>query len=105
VTTATVTIKDVPIEGLLAVNNSPTLLGGTTTFTATITAGTNVIYTWDFGDGTTGSGAVTTHVYATDGIYEASVTATNSETPLVATTKVTIAPVIRFIYLPVTQRQ
>ncbi len=42
---------DDPIEGLTAENNSPTPLGETTTFTATVTGGTNIQYDWDFGDG------------------------------------------------------
>ncbi len=35
-------------------------------------------YTWDFGDGTTGSGAAITHLYAANGTYEVQVSAMNS---------------------------
>jgi PKD repeat protein len=78
----TVTITDVPIEGLAAENNSPTLLGSTTTFTSTILSGSNVSYTWDFGDGITMTGQVVEHIYQATGTYTATVTATNSLGPM-----------------------
>ena len=81
---------DDPIEGLSAENNSPTPLGETTTFTATVTGGTNIQYDWDFGDGMTGSGAVETHTYAAVGVYTATVTATNNFNSATATTLVTV---------------
>jgi uncharacterized repeat protein (TIGR01451 family) len=65
------------IQGLLAVNDSPTWLNTSTTLTATITAGRNVTYSWDFGDGATATGAVVTHTYPAVGIYAAVVTARN----------------------------
>ncbi|NJO06576.1 MAG: PKD domain-containing protein, partial [Chloroflexaceae bacterium] len=46
-----VTVEDAPIVGLTAENSSPNLFGQTTDFTATISTGSNVTYTWDFGDG------------------------------------------------------
>jgi uncharacterized repeat protein (TIGR01451 family) len=93
--TNTVTVTDVPIAGLVAVNDSPTELGTSTTLMATVTAGTNVTYTWAFGDGNTGSGAVVSHTYPAVGAYAAIVTASNSVSQLTATTSVTItdAPV------------
>ncbi|MCL4872140.1 MAG: PKD domain-containing protein [Anaerolineae bacterium] len=72
-----VAIVDAGITGLTAVNDSPTRLGNTTTFTATITAGTNVSYTWNFGDGTLGYGDIVSHIYPAVGIYTAVVTASN----------------------------
>jgi uncharacterized repeat protein (TIGR01451 family) len=84
------TVNDVPISGLAATNNSPTLVGGSTAFTATITAGTNVAYQWNFGDGGTGSGANTAHTYAIPGSYTALVTATNFSGSQLATTTVTV---------------
>jgi PKD repeat protein len=102
-TTTTVTITDVPIQGLAAVNDSPTLLGGTTTFTATITAGSNVDYTWDFGDGITLTGQVVMHAYEATGTYTATVTATNS---LGSVTVETVAIVYTIhTYLPIIYRQ
>ncbi len=76
--TVTVTIEDVAVTGLNAANDSPTEIGQTTTFTATISTGTNVEYTWDFGDGNTGSGDVVDHVYPKSGSYTATVTAANT---------------------------
>lgn len=103
----TVYTEEAPITGLTASNDGPTELGSLTTFTATIETGTNVTYTWDFGDGSSGSGPVTTHTYAAVGSYTATVTATNSAGSVEATTEVNIiAPpqVFYFIYLPVTFR-
>ena len=74
----TVTVGDEPITGLTATNDGPTVLGNLTTLTATIETGTNVTFTWNFGDESTGNGAVATHTYASSGVYTAQVTATNS---------------------------
>ena len=103
----TVYTEEAPITGLTASNDGPTVLGNLTTFTATIESGTNVTYTWDFGDGSSGSGPETTHTYAAIGFYTAIVTATNSSGSVEATTEVEIIvppQVFYFIYLPVTYR-
>jgi YD repeat-containing protein len=92
---------DEPIAGLAATNDSPTLAGQLTTLTATVTAGTNVAYTWAFGDGEMGSGSVVTHTYLDAGVYTAVVTASNSVSVLTATTTVTITQrVITYEYDP-----
>lgn len=78
------------IMGLTAVNDSPTPLGDVTALTATITNGTNVQYTWNFGDGLTGSGAAPVHTYSAPGIYTAVVTASNAVNMATATTLVHI---------------
>jgi CSLREA domain-containing protein len=95
-----ITITDVPISGLVASNDSPTLLGEPTTLSATIQAGTNVIFTWDFGDNEAGSGQAITHTYLSVGIYTATVTATNSANSLTDTTLVTIFTPGYHFYLP-----
>ncbi len=93
VTATTRVTVDIPLSGLLAVNDSPTLLGNVTTLTATIGAGSNVAYTWNFGDGSASAGGITTtHVYPA-GVYTASVVAQNSVSALTATTHVTITDV------------
>lgn len=89
----TVTEEIIPIAGLIAENSSPTLLGDTTTFTASVTAGTTVAYGWDFGDGAGGAGASVSHVYPATGVYTAVVTATNSASTAVTFTLVTIIDV------------
>lgn len=104
-TTHTITITDIPVAGLVASNDSPTLLGETTTFTAGITAGTNVLFTWDFGDGALGSGAIVTHTYTAAGAYTATITATNSAGSVVAVTQVQIDKPIHITYIPMMQRQ
>jgi uncharacterized repeat protein (TIGR01451 family) len=95
-----VTITDALIEGLVANNDSPTVLGRATTLTATITGGSNVVYTWALGDGDTGSGAVVVHTYPATGTYTAVVTASNSVSVRTATTPVTIIEALK-LYLPI----
>lgn len=85
-----VTVVDVPISGLSALNSSPTILGGSTAFTATASSGSNIVYTWNFGDSTSGSGSSTSHTYPTTGTYAASITATNSAGSVTASTGVNV---------------
>ena len=92
-----------PITGLNAVNSSPARLRNITYFTATIGAGSNALYVWDFGDGQTASGAQVNHRYAQTGAYTATVTATNDVGSINAATLVTIEP--EKIYLPLTLKQ
>lgn len=79
-----------PILGLAAANDSPTLWGESTAFTATVTAGCQMSYLWDFGDGTSGSGQTTGHVYAKPGVYTAKVTGANPYDTQFATTQVVV---------------
>jgi uncharacterized repeat protein (TIGR01451 family) len=105
---ATLTIlenDDQPIAGLNAFNDSPTVVGSPTALSATVTAGTNVVYTWAFGDGDTGGGALVAHTYPGVGLYTAVVTASNSANELVATTTVTVTePPEYTIFLPLVLR-
>ncbi|MEM7033851.1 MAG: PKD domain-containing protein [Chloroflexota bacterium] len=89
---ASVTIvnDDQAALGLIVENSGPTVLGQTTLFTATLVTGTNVIYTWDFGDSGTGSGSSTNHIYQAYGPHTATVTARTVNNLLTATTVVTI---------------
>jgi len=97
-------IEEEPITGLSATNDSPTLLGETTTFTATVTGGTSIVYTWDFGDGATATGQVVTHVYATAGNFLATVTATNSLGSEEAETTAVIVPPKFYTFLPIVSK-
>jgi PKD repeat protein len=101
VATTPVTITDVPVSGL-SFTTSPTPTAGVTTFfTATIVAGTNVTYTWSFGDGSRSTGNPTSHTYATLGTYTVVVTATNGVSTVTITRTLTVASPI--IVLPPTQ--
>jgi hypothetical protein len=96
--TFTVTIHDVAIGGLAASNDSPTPIGQATSFQASVQSGTNVSYTWDFGDGATASGATVTHLYPAAQTYLATVTASNSAGSQTATTEVLVES--RRLFLP-----
>jgi PKD repeat protein len=52
-------------------------MGETVVFTGTAESNRPLTYTWDFGDGGTGSGAVVTHTYAADGDYLVELEAAN----------------------------
>ncbi len=98
---------DVPISGLTAESDSPTLIGETTSFTASIAAGTNVIFTWDFGDGSDlayGENAI--HSYAQPGTYTVTVTASNASGSQQVTLEVTVmASLTKTIYMPLLLRK
>lgn len=99
-TTTVVTIKDIPIGGLIAGNDSPTIVHGTTTLSASVSTGSNVTYEWDFGDGSpTETGATVTHVYSSADTYIAKVTAKNGVSSQNKTTIVVIYPYQN--YLPI----
>ncbi len=76
--TATVTIVNVPpaLSNLVVPDGDE---GSSLTFSVddTDVAGDTVTISWDFGDGTTGTGSTTTHTYADDGTYTITVTATD----------------------------
>lgn len=66
-----------PIGGLSINAPSGAIRNQAVQFTAEITSGTNISYTWDFGDGETGEGKSVTHTYPTPGLYVVTLTATN----------------------------
>ena len=55
--------------------------------------GDTLNFTWDFGDGSTASGATPTHSYAAAGQYDVSLTVSDGEFDAVATTTVTVSDV------------
>src|SRR5438552_2719993 len=58
------------------------IVGGTVTFTPTVSGGTTPYsYGWAFGDGGTSTVSNPTHVYNTGGAFMATLTVTNSSTP------------------------
>ena len=89
-TSMSVTV-DMPVAGLSVSSNSPIETGETASFTASVSAGTNLSYSWDFGDGTVVTGGPTAdHVYAAAGSYSVSVTASNGVSADTATTTMVV---------------
>ena len=58
-----ITVNDIGPANLVATSSSPTHLGHSTAFTATA-SGSNVTFTWAFGDGATTTGSHVSHSYA-----------------------------------------
>ena len=83
-------VQDAPITNLKATNDSPHDVNEAVTFTATIASGSNVSYTWDFGDGKSDKGRTVTHTYTDFGTFTATVKAENSNNTMTASTTVTI---------------
>jgi PKD repeat protein len=83
---------------------TPTV-GEMVTFNASAEGSTPITFTWDFGDGATGMGAMVTHTYMMTGTYNVTLTATNCGTAtetVVDTITVVEAPVqMYYLYLPV----
>ncbi|MCB0082913.1 MAG: PKD domain-containing protein, partial [Caldilineaceae bacterium] len=84
---------DQPIAGLTASNDGAKEAGQQVTLSAAIVAGTNVNYTWNFGDGQS-AGPIAAkdvkHIYTSPGRYTATVIARNSVSQVLATTNVVI---------------
>jgi PKD repeat protein len=99
----------VPVAGLTATPDGPTALGETTNFVAGVSAGSNVGYAWDFGDGSSGVGPAPSHTYAQPGSYLVRVTASNSVSQASAELQVVVEPaspgqVTHRLYLPAVER-
>ncbi len=91
-TATTIVLVDEVISGLAASADSPTLIGETTNLTGTISAGTNVAYEWDYGDGQPSAvetQAETWHQYE-GGYYTATLTAANAVSVMTATVRVAV---------------
>jgi hypothetical protein len=108
--TVVVTVTDRAIAGLSLTAVLPITATKPTTFTASITAGTNVTYIWKFGDSTPIilDGNIITHTYATPGVYTVIVTATNSVGSVTKTLVIMVNPAIIVfppgffkVYLPI----
>ena len=83
-----------PITALTATNDGPKEVGIPISFTTSITGGTEISYTWDFGDGGAGSGITAAHAYAQAGVYTATVEATSSANSITATTIVYVGDAV-----------
>ncbi|MCB0035441.1 MAG: DUF11 domain-containing protein, partial [Anaerolineales bacterium] len=100
----TITVSDIPIQGLVATNSSPHVLNVETLLQASIVTGTNVSYVWNLGDGTIISGNPISHTYPTTGTFTAVVTASNDVSVMTASTLVMIDG-YNTLYLPVIGHQ
>lgn len=86
-----------PVAGTIGVSPSGTGMAGITTFTFTSQGASDpdkdpLTYEWAFGDGATGSGQSTTHVYAAPGSFSASLTVADKKHKVTAPgTTVTVA--------------
>jgi len=91
-TAQTTVVVNKAIAGLTATNSGQTVLNKTIYLTATVSSGDNVVYTWDFGDGSaTGAGQNVTHKYTAAGNFTAKVTAQNGGgSPVTAQTSVIV---------------
>ena len=79
-----------PIVGLWLSGPPSTTIGARTRLRAGVEAGTNVVYTWDLGDGNAAHGRIISHTYAAVGTYTATITVSNGVNLLTATRTIAI---------------
>src|SRR5690606_20268547 len=85
-------VQPVAISGLNATHDGPVTSGRTINFVATVEAGSDIHFAWDFGDGATMEGATVSHAYTDPGNYDVVLTASNSLSVNQVTTSVTVLP-------------
>ena len=79
--TLTVQVTDPPVPAGIATINadpSPATAGQEVTFTSNVRGDAPITYSWDFGDGNTGSGESATHTYDEPGTYTVTLSASNN---------------------------
>ncbi|HXX88464.1 MAG TPA: PKD domain-containing protein [Candidatus Acidoferrum sp.] len=105
-TSSQVNVRQYPTASFIYTPSLP-FANQTVTFNAsasTPNGGTIVSYGWDYGDGNTGTGAVSSHSYATYGTYTVTLTVTDSEQLTNALTKsirIIVYPYANFTHTPV----
>jgi hypothetical protein len=82
--------RPVTISGLSASISAPTFLSEAITFSARVISGTQITYSWDFGDGRNDHGGAVSHAYTEPGVYTVILTAANSLGSQQISTSVTI---------------
>ncbi|RKY17317.1 MAG: hypothetical protein DRP90_06845, partial [Planctomycetota bacterium] len=89
----TTNIPDEPIAGLTIADDTggnPVQINSSVAFTGSVSAGSNVVYSWNFGDGITTTGQTASHAFANPGTYTVTPTGTHSAGSSVTTTTVTV---------------
>lgn len=103
--TQEVNVREYPEASFMYSPASP-LIGETVTFDASGSkpnGGEIISYSWDFGDGFTGSGVIVNHTYSGYGIYNVTLTVVDSEGLSGTSTlsiRILIAPTANFTYSP-----
>jgi len=92
------------IKGLSILSSSQAELGAALSFTATVTSGELVEFSWDFGDGESGEGAMVTHYYEEPGVYTATLNASNPVGWFSISMPVIISVPDRNVYIPAIYR-
>ena len=99
-------VRQYPTANITYTPSLPLYVNQTVTFNAsasTPNGGSIVTYSWNFGDGNTGLGAVVNHAYSNYGTYIVNLTVTNSgqlSNSIVQSMRVIIDPVANFAYTP-----
>ena len=88
--TFTVDVQGAPLLDLQVTSDAPGTVDVPVIFTATVSSGEPVAYTWAFGDGGTGSGTPSSHSYSEAGTYTVTLTATNAFSTVLTTLPVDI---------------
>jgi len=83
------------------VTGSPVVFNGTGS--SDPDAGQVLTYSWNFGDGGSGSGATPSHTYTSPGTYIVSLTVTDNGSPVLNGVSTTTASIVNFIPLSVVQ--
>jgi PKD repeat protein len=66
-------------------------------------AGQTITFSWNFGDGGSGSGATPSHTYAAPGNYIVGLTVTDNGSPVLSHTATTLATIVNFIPIDIVQ--
>jgi hypothetical protein len=98
---------DTAISGLALQADSPVDVNTPAAFLASVSLGTNVVFEWDFGDGTMGRGSSVTHAYTTARAYTVTLTARNNSSSATTSALVTVLEPANTdinVYLPMLAR-
>jgi gliding motility-associated-like protein len=100
-TTASVTLNNIegPVAGIHADPLIVSSLNGSVTFTST-SSGNIISWQWNYGDGTSGTGAISTHVFGQTGTYEVTLMVTDNNGCTDIATIIIVVNDIYTVYIP-----